>query len=111
MPSPATFVNSKTFGTGHHIEHDGEVSAGDIQLRPTPGLAVAEPPVNGHSTTAAALGDHLIDIEREAIVKALERPAYNKTAAAKVLGMSFRALRYFESRKLGMNSGAGSSGA
>jgi len=83
------------------LSTSGEVSAGDIQLRPTPGLAVAEPPVNGHSTTAAALGDHLIDIEREAIVKALEKTRYNKTAAAKVLGMSFRALRY-RIKKLGI---------
>jgi two-component system response regulator PilR (NtrC family) len=83
------------------LSTSGEVSACDIQLRPTPGLAVADPPVNGHSTTAAALGDHLIDIEREAIVKALEKTRYNKTAAAKVLGMSFRALRY-RIKKLGI---------
>ena len=33
-------------------------------------------------------------IERDAIIKALEKTRYNKTAAAKLLGMSFRALRY-----------------
>ncbi len=48
-----------------------------------------------------ALGDHLEDIERDAIVKALEQTRYNKTAAAKVLGMSFRALRY-RIKKLGI---------
>jgi two-component system, NtrC family, response regulator PilR len=41
-----------------------------------------------------ALGTHLETIERDAIVKALEKTRYNKTAAAKLLGMSFRALRY-----------------
>jgi len=41
-----------------------------------------------------ALGSRLESIEREAIVKALEKSRYNKTAAAKLLGMSFRALRY-----------------
>jgi two-component system response regulator PilR (NtrC family) len=41
-----------------------------------------------------ALGAQLEDIERDAIVKALEKTRYNKTAAAKLLGMSFRALRY-----------------
>jgi len=41
-----------------------------------------------------ALGDQLETIERDAIIKALEQTRYNKTAAAKLLGMSFRALRY-----------------
>jgi two-component system, NtrC family, response regulator PilR len=79
----------------------GEVGASDIQLRPTPAPAPTDPPVNGPSTIGSALGDHLEDIEREAIVKALERTRYNKTAAAKVLGMSFRALRY-RIKKLGI---------
>ena len=43
----------------------------------------------------------LEDIERDAIVKALEKTRYNKTAAAKLLGMSFRALRY-RIKKLGI---------
>jgi two-component system, NtrC family, response regulator PilR len=75
----------------------GEVRATDIQLRPTtPGaLAPANAPSGG------ALGDHLEDIEREAILRALEQTRYNKTAAAKVLGMSFRALRY-RIKKLGI---------
>jgi two-component system, NtrC family, response regulator PilR len=48
-----------------------------------------------------ALGTHLESIERDAIVKALEKTRYNKTAAAKLLGMSFRALRY-RIKKLGI---------
>jgi two-component system response regulator PilR (NtrC family) len=48
-----------------------------------------------------ALGARLEDIERDAIVKALEKTRYNKTAAAKLLGMSFRALRY-RIKKLGI---------
>jgi two-component system response regulator PilR (NtrC family) len=43
---------------------------------------------------SAPLGAQLEDIERDAIVKALEQTRYNKTAAAKLLGISFRALRY-----------------
>jgi two-component system response regulator PilR (NtrC family) len=42
----------------------------------------------------APLGHQLEDIERDAIVRALEQTRYNKTAAAKQLGISFRALRY-----------------
>ena len=68
----------------------GEIRAVDIQLRPSPG---APHPSSGVANSGV-LGDHLEDIEREAIIKALEQTRYNKTAAAKVLGMSFRALRY-----------------
>jgi two-component system response regulator PilR (NtrC family) len=79
------------------LSTSGEVTATDIQLRPTPTGAVAIE----NSSGGAPLGDHLEDIEREAIMKALEQTRYNKTAAAKVLGMSFRALRY-RIKKLGI---------
>ena len=79
------------------LSSGGEVSASDIQLRATPPGTV----VTAAASNGAALEDHLEDIEREAIVKALEQTRYNKTAAAKVLGMSFRALRY-RIKKLGI---------
>jgi len=40
------------------------------------------------------LDDLLENQEKEAIIQALEKTKYNKTAAAKLLGISFRALRY-----------------
>ena len=40
------------------------------------------------------LPERLEKIERQAILDALEKTHYNRTAAAKVLGVSFRALRY-----------------
>jgi two-component system response regulator PilR (NtrC family) len=58
-----------------------------------------EPAATG--AASGALGAQLEDIERDAIVKALEKTRYNKTAAAKLLGMSFRALRY-RIKKLGI---------
>ena len=79
------------------LSTSGEVRASDIQFRPTPG----GPVVGAGSSTTGALGDHLEDIERDAIIKALEQTRFNKTAAAKVLGMSFRALRY-RIKKLGI---------
>ena len=79
------------------LSTSGEVRASDIQLRPTPGGTA--PAVN--PAGSGALGDHLEDIERDAILKALEQTRFNKTAAAKVLGMSFRALRY-RIKKLGI---------
>jgi two-component system, NtrC family, response regulator PilR len=75
----------------------GEINAGDIQVRPTASVGAAV----ANSLGEGALGDHLEDIERDAILKALEQTRYNKTAAAKVLGMSFRALRY-RIKKLGI---------
>jgi two-component system, NtrC family, response regulator PilR len=62
-----------------------------------PAGALAASPVEG----GGALGSQLESIERDAIVKALEKTRYNKTAAAKLLGMSFRALRY-RIKKLGI---------
>ena len=75
----------------------GEVTAADIQLR---AVAGEKPPAAG-GNPAGPLGDQLEDIERDAITKALEKARYNKTAAAKLLGMSFRALRY-RIKKLGI---------
>ena len=40
------------------------------------------------------LPDYLEDVEKKAIIQALEKTNNNKTAAAKLLGVSFRTLRY-----------------
>jgi len=40
------------------------------------------------------LPDYLDRVEKEALQEALEKTRYNKTAAAKLLGITFRALRY-----------------
>jgi two-component system, NtrC family, response regulator PilR len=79
----------------------GTITADNIRLRAAsrPEAAHVPPPVP--STGSGALGEQLEDIERDAIVKALEKTRYNKTAAAKLLGMSFRALRY-RIKKLGI---------
>jgi two-component system, NtrC family, response regulator PilR len=98
------------------LSASGVIDVEDLQLRhpsaapvaaPAPADAAAQlqPPAAGASAAAAApvtaLGDQLEDMERAAIVKALEQTRYNKTAAAKLLGMSFRALRY-RIKKLGI---------
>ncbi len=53
-------------------------------------------------TAGADLEDYLGSKEKEAILQALKKTRYNKTAAAKLLGISFRALRYRLS-KLGID--------
>ena len=45
-------------------------------------------------TRGLPLHDFLDQVEREAITKALEATRFNKTAAAKLLGITFRSLRY-----------------
>jgi two-component system response regulator PilR (NtrC family) len=96
---------------------DGTIRADDIRLRAVPRTdaveaaddtgdpmtAAAGPPQPAPAMAAAgsALGDRLEGLEREAIVQALERTRYNKTAAARLLGVTFRALRY-KIKKLGI---------
>ncbi|MFK2877424.1 sigma-54-dependent transcriptional regulator [Rhodanobacter hydrolyticus] len=58
------------------------------------------PPVS--SAAAGGLDDYISNLERSAIMKALEESRYNKTAAAKKLGITFRALRY-KLKKLGID--------
>ena len=54
------------------------------------------------SATSGGLDDYINNLERNAIVKALEESRYNKTAAARKLGITFRALRY-KLKKLGID--------
>ncbi len=77
----------------------GVIGAEHIRLRSA--ARTGEPVAAAAAVEGAALGEHLEGIERDAIVKALEKTRYNKTAAAKLLGMSFRALRY-RIKKLGI---------
>ena len=88
-----------TLATGDAIDVD------DIQLRPQAPADEDEPrvvtPANVPPGGDGDLGAQLEEMEKEAIVKALEETRYNKTAAAKKLGISFRALRY-RIKKLGI---------
>lgn len=81
---------------------DGLITADHIKLRGAARPPATETPQPASTEdSGAALGDKLEDMERDAIIKALEKTRYNKTAAAKLLGMSFRALRY-RVKKLGI---------
>jgi two-component system response regulator PilR (NtrC family) len=80
---------------------EGEnIRAADVHLE----LPAAEAPVTSAPAPAPGqqpLGNYLDDVEKEAIRQALEQTRYNKTAAAKLLGMTFRQLRY-RIKKLGL---------
>jgi two-component system response regulator PilR (NtrC family) len=43
---------------------------------------------------SVALQDYLDEVERKVIVEALQKTGFNRTAAAKLLGVTFRSLRY-----------------
>jgi two-component system response regulator PilR (NtrC family) len=61
----------------------------------------ADSEVRPDTSTSADLGDQIVDVQRQAIVDALKKTRYNKTAAAKLLGLTFRQLRY-RIKKLGI---------
>jgi two-component system response regulator PilR (NtrC family) len=65
-----------------------EVEAADLRLAPA---AEEQEPSNGASE---ALPDYLDALERKAILDALGKTGFNRTAAAKLLGITFRQLRY-----------------
>jgi two-component system response regulator PilR (NtrC family) len=70
---------------------DGVIMPADLQLTPTQ-LPQTEPKNGGAGKYP--LTDYLDRIEREAILEALHQTHFNRTAAAKILGVTFRALRY-----------------
>jgi two-component system response regulator PilR (NtrC family) len=67
-----------------------EIGAEDLRLAP--------PTLDGESDAdgagVEALPDYLDGLERKAILEALAKTGFNRTAAAKLLGITFRQLRY-----------------
>jgi two-component system response regulator PilR (NtrC family) len=66
------------------------ITAADLHLTPPPEEADATMPAGDKWP----LQDYLDRVERTAINEALEKTRYNRTAAAKLLGITFRAMRY-----------------
>jgi two-component system, NtrC family, response regulator PilR len=99
---------------------DGDrIDASDLMLPQRTPRQASEPPAGMHGQHAAGatippspaahapasevgLDDYISNLERTAIMKALEESRYNKTAAARKLGITFRALRY-KLKKLGID--------
>jgi two-component system response regulator PilR (NtrC family) len=84
----------------------GVIQREDLQLK---GLPDAYPDSDSHTDTSLlqrqpdeSLEEFLESIEKEAIEAALKKTDYNKTAAAREMGISFRALRY-RLKKLNMD--------
>ena len=76
---------------------NGIIEVADVDL---PSHAVPEPEIQNTSDESSIsfshdqLEDYLENKEKQAIMAALEKTRWNKTAAAKLLGISFRQLRY-----------------
>jgi two-component system response regulator PilR (NtrC family) len=91
---------------------------GDLAASPEPvGLPAAEPsrPATGAAPRPVPdalptdLVKHLDDVERDLLVRALERHRFNRTAAGASLGLSLRQMRYRMAR-LGVTVGADGGG-
>lgn len=87
---------------------DNAIQASNLEFISAPSSAPATESANSDLGDEVEIGEgfslekHLESIEIEAIEKALEETRWNKTAAAKKLGMSFRSLRY-RLKKLGLD--------
>src|SRR5881227_595208 len=66
------------------------ITADDLHLTPV----ADETDANVPAGDKWPLQDYLDRVERQAINEALEKTRYNRTAAAKLLGITFRAMRY-----------------
>jgi two-component system response regulator PilR (NtrC family) len=71
---------------------DGDViEAAELNLSPEPDFS---PAPDSSGSLPGNLQDHLDRIERDVLTKSLEQTRHNKTAAARLLGITFRSLRY-----------------
>jgi two-component system response regulator PilR (NtrC family) len=80
-----------------------QIGLDDLQLAPKEAAAEDRDP------GSLPLQERLDALERKSIMDALEQTRYNRTAAAKVLGITFRALRY-RMERLGINEELDSKG-
>jgi two-component system response regulator PilR (NtrC family) len=76
-----------------------EIGVDDLHLAPrAPAVEGEAPAMEG----SAPLQEYLDRVEKQVIIEALQKTRYNRTAAAKLLGVTFRSLRY-RMERLGLN--------
>lgn len=85
---------------------DGLITESDLHLEPVRRNAAEV----GEVSDKYPLPDYLDKVEKEALLEALQQTSFNRTAAAKLLGLTFRTMRYRMDR-LGIKSPAGSDDA
>jgi len=79
------------------LQANAVIDSDDLQLQPQTVGAGETAEFGGQN-----LQDYLDEQERKAILGALEKTRYNRTAAARILGVTFRSLRY-RMERLGLN--------
>ncbi|GHU07581.1 type 4 fimbriae expression regulatory protein PilR [Betaproteobacteria bacterium] len=79
---------------------DERVELEDLQLADDPAVG------DGGSFSGETLDDHMNRVEKQIILEALAKTGFNRTAAARLLGVTFRSLRYRIDR-LGIADDAG----
>ena len=79
---------------------DDLVTLDDLQLVDDPAV------VNGESFSGETLDDLLNRVEKQSILDALAKTDFNRTATARLLGITFRSLRY-RIERLGIDEDAG----
>lgn len=78
---------------------NNRITADDLDLPETNQVNAPSAPDTAHHS--ASLENYMDEIEKQAIIQALDQTHWNRTAAAKKLGITFRALRY-RLKKLGL---------
>lgn len=78
------------------------ISMEDLLIENAPEQQIGHTPIALGDTETLNLPDYLEDVEKKAIIQALHKTNNNKTAAAKLLGVTFRTLRY-RLAKLGLS--------
>ncbi|GHU31168.1 type 4 fimbriae expression regulatory protein PilR [Betaproteobacteria bacterium] len=79
---------------------DNRVELEDLQLADDPAVS------DGESLSGETLDEHLNRIEKQSILDALAKTGFNRTAAARLLGVTFRSLRY-RIERLGIEENTG----
>jgi two-component system response regulator PilR (NtrC family) len=79
---------------------DDRVELEDLQLTNDPAIG------EGENFSGETLDDHLNRVEKQSILDALAKTGFNRTAAARLLGVTFRSLRY-RIERLGIEEDAG----
>ncbi len=81
---------------------DNKIDKTELQLNPVENLQEPDERSSMTSNNDLPLQDYLDQLEKESIEKALEKNRYNRTAAARLLGITVRSMRY-RMERLGMN--------
>jgi two-component system, NtrC family, response regulator PilR len=80
------------------LSNSSQIDVPDLRLSTfepeSPETREAGPEASASPSSAAALPEYLDAIERKAILDALGKTGFNRTAAARLLGITFRQLRY-----------------